>query len=97
MSDTGRQSLSERVMNAITPDSAKKDSEILGQNVKGKLDKGAGYVEPEGEKSFTQKAADTIRDATEGSNSTGLQSKVNDVKESVARTINDASADPHNV
>ncbi|KAG8849335.1 hypothetical protein FRB96_000871 [Tulasnella sp. 330] len=60
MSDTGRQSLTDKIGAAIKPDSEKSTTEHVGDTVKGKADNVGSTVQPESEKSYIQQAADTI-------------------------------------
>ena len=56
MADAGRQSLSDKVGAAVKPDSQKGFVESAGDSIKGALDSVASAVQPQHEKSVTQKA-----------------------------------------
>jgi hypothetical protein len=60
MSDIGRQSLGDKVGAAVKPDTHKTTSEHVGDKAQGKLDNFAGSMQPQGEKSYTQKASDSL-------------------------------------
>ncbi|KAH7108312.1 heat shock protein 9/12-domain-containing protein [Auriculariales sp. MPI-PUGE-AT-0066] len=63
MSDLGRQSWTDKAEAAIKPDSQKTTGEHFGDMAKGKVDNLAGSAQPQGEKSYGQKAADTLTGA----------------------------------
>ncbi|ORZ33634.1 hypothetical protein BCR44DRAFT_1437851 [Catenaria anguillulae PL171] len=65
MSDTTRQSLSDRISAAITPDSLKDESTVTQQRARGGLDSVQAKAQPDSEKSYIQTAADKMRDLTE--------------------------------
>ncbi|KAA8899854.1 hypothetical protein DIURU_004111 [Diutina rugosa] len=60
MSDAGRQSIGEKIVDAVTPNSEKNTAEKVGDSVKGTADDVAGKVTPDSQKSFTQQASDKI-------------------------------------
>ncbi|KAF7338149.1 Heat shock protein 9 [Mycena venus] len=60
MSDTGRQSLTDKAGAAMKPDSQKSTTEQLGDHVKGTGDSIASTLQPQSEKSTSQKAGDTV-------------------------------------
>ncbi|KAI8993873.1 heat shock protein 9/12-domain-containing protein [Trametes punicea] len=60
MSDTGRQSLTDKATAALKPDSEKSTTEHFGDKLKGKSDSAASTVQPESEKSYTQRVGDTF-------------------------------------
>ncbi|KAL7423251.1 hypothetical protein Q5752_002551 [Cryptotrichosporon argae] len=60
MSDTGRQSLTDKATSAIKPDSEKTYLEQATDYVKGTLDSVASAVQPQQEKSTTQKVGDAL-------------------------------------
>ncbi|KAG8849337.1 hypothetical protein FRB96_000873 [Tulasnella sp. 330] len=60
MSDTGRQSITDKIGAAVKPDSEKSTTEHLGDTVKGKADNVGSAAEPESEKSTMQKITDTL-------------------------------------
>ncbi|KAI9189926.1 hypothetical protein H9P43_001359 [Blastocladiella emersonii ATCC 22665] len=74
MSDTTRQSLSDRAKAAAMPQGMKDDSTIMQEKARGAADTAQAHLEPESEKSYMQKAADSIRDMTEGTDTTGMRS-----------------------
>ncbi|KZT10696.1 uncharacterized protein LAESUDRAFT_755381 [Laetiporus sulphureus 93-53] len=73
MSDTGRQSISDKLGAAVKPDSEKSTTEHFGDMIKGKGDSAASSAQPESEKSYTQQLGDTF-----SSNSNENQSSVMD-------------------
>ncbi|ODQ76937.1 hypothetical protein BABINDRAFT_42595 [Babjeviella inositovora NRRL Y-12698] len=58
MSDLGRKNLSDKVSEAVTPNSQKTTLESAKESVTGAADKVAAAVTPESEKSFSQSLAD---------------------------------------
>jgi len=60
MSDTGRQSFTDKATAAVKPDSEKSTTEHIGDKFKGKSDNAAGSVQPQNEKSIGQKISDTF-------------------------------------
>ncbi|KAJ7097747.1 heat shock protein 9/12-domain-containing protein [Mycena belliarum] len=60
MSDTGRQSLTDKAGAALKPDSQKTTGEHMGDKFKGTGDSVASTLQPNSEKSTTQKAGDTF-------------------------------------
>ncbi|EGN99718.1 hypothetical protein SERLA73DRAFT_179870 [Serpula lacrymans var. lacrymans S7.3] len=60
MSDTGRQSLTDKASSAVKPDSQKSMTEQAGDKVKGYADSAASTVQPQGDKSTSQQAGDTF-------------------------------------
>ncbi|KAJ7632806.1 heat shock protein 9/12-domain-containing protein [Roridomyces roridus] len=60
MSDTGRQSLTDKAGSALKPDSQKTTTEQLGDHVKGTGDSIASTFQPQSEKSTSQKAGDAV-------------------------------------
>ncbi|ORY22434.1 heat shock protein 9/12 [Naematelia encephala] len=60
MSDTGRESLTDKVTSAAKPDSEKSYVEQATDYVKGTLDSVASAVQPQQEKSTTQKIGDAV-------------------------------------
>ncbi|KAJ3763889.1 heat shock protein 9/12-domain-containing protein [Lentinula raphanica] len=59
MSDTGRQSFTEKAENALKPESQKSTTESMGDSIKGSWDSAASSLEPDSEKSIPQKAVDS--------------------------------------
>ncbi|KAJ2913221.1 hypothetical protein MD484_g7194, partial [Candolleomyces efflorescens] len=60
MSDTGRQSFTDKAGSAMKPDSQKGLFEQAGDHIKGTTDSMASTLQPQGEKSTTQKMGDTF-------------------------------------
>ncbi|EJD52516.1 hypothetical protein AURDEDRAFT_55029 [Auricularia subglabra TFB-10046 SS5] len=60
MTDAGRQSFTDKVGAAVKPDTHKTTTEHMGDKFNGKADNFAGSLQPQGEKSYTQKAADSV-------------------------------------
>ncbi|KAH9935660.1 heat shock protein 9/12-domain-containing protein [Fomitopsis serialis] len=60
MSDTGRQSLTDKVGAAVKPDSEKSTTEHLGDKFKGNADSAASTAQPESQKSYGQQIGDTF-------------------------------------
>ncbi|KAF5389919.1 hypothetical protein D9757_003688 [Collybiopsis confluens] len=60
MSDTGRQSFTDKAGAAIKPDSEKTTTEHVGDKLKGTADSVASTLQPQGEKSTSQKVGDTF-------------------------------------
>ncbi|KAL7424510.1 hypothetical protein Q5752_000194 [Cryptotrichosporon argae] len=60
MSDTGRQSLTDKAGAAIKPDSQKSYLEQGTDMLKGKADSAASTGQPESQKSWTQQAGDAV-------------------------------------
>ncbi|KAF7338137.1 hypothetical protein MVEN_02038500 [Mycena venus] len=60
MSDTGRQSFTDKAGAAMKPDSQKSTTEQLGDHFKGTGDSIASTFQPQSEKSTSQKAGDTL-------------------------------------
>ncbi|KAJ7775076.1 heat shock protein 9/12-domain-containing protein [Mycena metata] len=60
MSDTGRESITDKAGAALKPDSQKTTTEQVGDHVKGTGDSIASTLQPQSEKSTTQKAGDTL-------------------------------------
>ncbi|KAJ7172285.1 heat shock protein 9/12-domain-containing protein [Mycena filopes] len=60
MSDTGRQSMTDKASAAMKPDSQKSTTEQLGDHFKGTGDKMASTFQPQHDKSATQKMGDTV-------------------------------------
>ncbi|KAI0743809.1 heat shock protein 9/12-domain-containing protein [Daedaleopsis nitida] len=60
MSDTGRQSFTDKASATLKPDSEKSTTEHFGDKFKGKSDSAASSMQPQGEKSTSQKVGDTF-------------------------------------
>ncbi|ORZ39467.1 hypothetical protein BCR44DRAFT_1482724 [Catenaria anguillulae PL171] len=67
MADSTRQSLTDRVIAAVVPDSLKSSGTVSHQQARGAVDKVQATLEPESEKSYLQQAADKLRGLTESS------------------------------
>ena len=61
MSDAGRKPISTKVSESLTPDSQKSTFEVVKETVTDKVDKAAGAVQPEQEKSFAQSVSDGVQ------------------------------------
>ncbi|KAI0655897.1 heat shock protein 9/12-domain-containing protein [Cubamyces menziesii] len=60
MSDTGRQSFTDKASSAMKPDSQKSFGEQMGDSMKGTADSIASSMQPQSEKSTTQKMGDSM-------------------------------------
>ncbi|KAI0692745.1 heat shock protein 9/12-domain-containing protein [Cerioporus squamosus] len=60
MSDTGRQSFTDKATAAMKPDSEKSTTEHFGDKFKGKSDSAASSMQPQSEKSTTQQVGDAF-------------------------------------
>ncbi|KAG9036579.1 hypothetical protein FRB95_008413 [Tulasnella sp. JGI-2019a] len=60
MSDTGRQSITDKIGAAVKPDSEKSTTEHIGDTLKGKADDVGASAQPESEKSYIQQATDAL-------------------------------------
>ncbi|KAJ8519461.1 hypothetical protein ONZ45_g3572 [Pleurotus djamor] len=60
MSDTGRQSFTDKASSAMKPDSQKSFTEQMGDKFKSTTDSAASTMQPESQKSATQKMGDTF-------------------------------------
>ncbi|KAK2466798.1 hypothetical protein APHAL10511_001056 [Amanita phalloides] len=60
MSDTGRQSLTDKASAAMKPDSQKSMMEQLGDSAKGVMDSAASTVQPNSNKSTSQQVGDSV-------------------------------------
>ncbi|CAG7853934.1 SubName: Full=Uncharacterized protein {ECO:0000313/EMBL:CCA67134.1} [Serendipita indica DSM 11827] len=60
MSQTGRQDFTDKVHNAVKPDSQKTFGEQTADWTKGKADTAASTFQPQGNKSTTQKVGDAV-------------------------------------
>lgn len=83
MSDLGRKDLSSQVGEKITPDSQKSTLDQAKEGVTGVVDRAAGAVQPEGEKSTTQKLGDSTRSGTDDASAQG-KSLLDTAQETVA-------------
>ncbi|ORZ39468.1 hypothetical protein BCR44DRAFT_1510224 [Catenaria anguillulae PL171] len=62
MSDTSRQSLTDRAQAALTPDALKSDDQIRREMARGSIDEMQAKLQPDSHKSLLQKTADSLRD-----------------------------------
>ncbi|RPD54748.1 hypothetical protein L227DRAFT_580275 [Lentinus tigrinus ALCF2SS1-6] len=60
MSDTGRQSFTDKASSAMKPDSQKSTTEHVGDMFKGKTDSAASSMQPQSEKSTSQQMGDAF-------------------------------------
>ncbi|KAI1795740.1 heat shock protein 9/12-domain-containing protein [Ganoderma leucocontextum] len=60
MSDTGRQSFTDKAQSSMKPDSQKSTTEQVADKAKGAYDSVASTAQPQSEKSTGQKAGDTV-------------------------------------
>ncbi|KAL0568538.1 lipid-binding protein hsp12 [Marasmius crinis-equi] len=60
MSDTGRQSFTDKAEAALKPDSEKSTTEHFGDKLKGNADSLGSSAQPQSEKSAGQKVGDTL-------------------------------------
>ncbi|KAF8342328.1 heat shock protein 9/12-domain-containing protein [Cantharellus anzutake] len=60
MSDTGRQSFTDKAGAALKPDSEKTTGEHVGDAIKGAGDSLASTIQPQNDKSSSQKIGDTL-------------------------------------
>jgi len=77
MSDTGRQSFTDKAEASPKPDSQKTLGEQAGDYVKGTSDSIASTVQPQGEKSTSQKVGDSVS-GNSNENSGSLLDKAKD-------------------
>ncbi|KAI0085161.1 heat shock protein 9/12-domain-containing protein [Irpex rosettiformis] len=78
MSDTGRQSLTDKASNALKPDSEKSTTEHLGDKFKGTADSIASSLQPSSEKSTTQKVGDAVSGNSNAGTDRSMGQKVKD-------------------
>ncbi|RPD75319.1 hypothetical protein L226DRAFT_612932 [Lentinus tigrinus ALCF2SS1-7] len=60
MSDTGRQSFTDKASSAMKPDSQKSTTEHIGDMFTGKADSAASSAQPQSQKSTSQKMGDAF-------------------------------------
>ncbi|KAI5951412.1 hypothetical protein KGF54_004486 [Candida jiufengensis] len=60
MSSEGRQSVGDKISDAVKPDSQKSTPEEFGDKIKSNADSAAGKLQPEEDKGFVQKASDAV-------------------------------------
>ncbi|CAK5277349.1 unnamed protein product [Mycena citricolor] len=74
MSDTGRQSFTDKAGAALKPDSQKSTTEQLGDHLKGTGDSLGSTLQPQSEKSTAQKAGDALS-GNQNNNNESLMNK----------------------
>ncbi|KAF5380989.1 hypothetical protein D9615_004077 [Tricholomella constricta] len=79
MSDTGRQSFTDKAGSAMKPDSQKTTTEQIGDKVKGTMDSAASTLQPQSDKSAGQKAGDNVSGNTNESDESLLNKAKNAV------------------
>ncbi|KAJ7510066.1 heat shock protein 9/12-domain-containing protein [Mycena galericulata] len=79
MSDTGRQSLTDKAGAALKPDSQKTSTEQIGDTLKGTADSIASTLQPNSDKGATQKAGDSVS----GNSNENSQSLLDQAKNAV--------------
>ncbi|KAK6909189.1 hypothetical protein I203_103206 [Kwoniella mangroviensis CBS 8507] len=77
MSDTGRQSLTDKAGAALKPDSEKTYLEQAGDTIKGKSDSAASSAQPQSQKSFTQEIGDAVS-GNQNENQSSIADKAKD-------------------
>ncbi|KAF8581610.1 hypothetical protein K439DRAFT_1353500 [Ramaria rubella] len=80
MSDTGRESFTDKASSALKPDSQKTGTEQAGDTLKGKTDSITSTLQPESHKSTSQKAGDTLS----GNSNNNDQSMLDKAKDSMS-------------
>ncbi|KAH9942495.1 heat shock protein 9/12-domain-containing protein [Epithele typhae] len=60
MSDTGRQSLTDKATAALKPDSEKSTTEHIGDKFRGNVDSAQSTMQPQNDKSTTQRMGDAV-------------------------------------
>ncbi|KAI0766534.1 heat shock protein 9/12-domain-containing protein [Irpex lacteus] len=78
MSDTGRQSLTDKAGAALKPDSEKSTTEHFGDKLKGHADSAGSTLQPSSEKSTTQKAGDALSGNSNEGTDRSMGQKVKD-------------------
>ncbi|PVF96973.1 hypothetical protein CPB86DRAFT_786458 [Serendipita vermifera] len=81
MSQPGRQDFSDKVHNAAKPDSQKGFGEHIGDMVSGKTDSAMSTLQPQGDKSTTQKMGDAF--SGQQNHNPGERSLVDKAKDAV--------------
>ncbi|KAJ7063451.1 heat shock protein 9/12-domain-containing protein [Mycena amicta] len=79
MSDTGRQSFTDKAGAALKPDSQKSTTEHMGDSIKGTTDSIASTFEPNSQKSTSQQAGDTFSSNSNHNDESLLQKAKNTV------------------
>ena len=91
MSDFGRKGLGDQVQEKVTPDSQKSTLDQAKEGASGVYDRAAGAVQPEGNKSATQKLGDTTRSGHDDASQQGkgFVQSAQDTFNSAAQTVQD--------
>ncbi|KAK5115034.1 hypothetical protein LTR62_001731 [Meristemomyces frigidus] len=89
MSDSMRQSTTDKAASSLKPDSSKSTTEKAGDSIKSTADSVAGSVQPESEKSTGQKATDTVSGGSKDA-STGGQSMMDSASETLGNAATSA-------
>ena len=71
MSDLGRKGLGDQVQEKITPDSQKSTLDKASESISGTYDRAAGAVQPDQNKSATQKLGDSTRSGKDDASNQG--------------------------
>ncbi|KAF2177203.1 hypothetical protein K469DRAFT_379398 [Zopfia rhizophila CBS 207.26] len=71
MSDLGRKGLGDQAKEKVTPDSQKSTLDQAKEGATGIYDRAAGAVQPEGDKSTSQKLGDSTRSGTDDASNQG--------------------------
>ncbi|KAF8201559.1 heat shock protein 9/12-domain-containing protein [Pholiota molesta] len=79
MSDTGRQSFTDKASSAMKPDSQKGTFEQASDKIKGTMDSAAGSMQPNSQKSGSQKMGDSMNNNSGGNNDSLLNQAKNAV------------------
>ncbi|KAM5543254.1 hypothetical protein V8D89_003128 [Ganoderma adspersum] len=79
MSDTGRQSFTDKAQSSMKPASQKSTTEQAGDKATGMFDSAASTLQPQSEKSTTQKAGDTVS----GNSNKDTKSMTDQAKEAI--------------
>ncbi|KAF2277668.1 uncharacterized protein EI97DRAFT_457655 [Westerdykella ornata] len=87
MSDFGRKGLGEQAQEKITPDSQKSTLDQTKESMSGAYDRAAGAVQPEGNKSATQKLGDTTRSG--GDQGKGMLGQAQEALSNVGQSVQD--------
>jgi len=75
MSDTGRESFTNKTKAAVKPDSEKSNTQHFQDKFKGNADSAASSVQPQSEKSTTQKMGDKFSSNSNNSNDQSFTDK----------------------
>ncbi|KAF2116691.1 chaperone/heat shock protein-like protein Hsp12 [Lophiotrema nucula] len=91
MSDLGRKGLGDQAKEKATPDSQKSTLDQAKEGASGAYDRAASAVQPEENKSTSQKAGDTFRSGSDDAseNSKGFVAQAQDSLNSAGQAISD--------